>query len=98
MGKEAITSDSNAWLQDIGKKLGDGQQPRFPEDEGMYIGVRPNVQSKMQNKLENRSESFFHKIVSTGNAGKQIIVMFGSNTEREREKERKKQRERERST
>ena len=45
-------------LQDISKKLGDGQQPRFPEDEGMYIGVRPNVQSKMQNKLENRSVSW----------------------------------------
>jgi len=49
-------------LQDIAKKLGDGQQPRFPEDEGMYIGVRPQVQSKVQNKLENRFDNFCYCI------------------------------------
>jgi hypothetical protein len=42
------------FFQEIEKKLGDGQQPRFPEEEGMYIGIRPSVQSKIQNKLENR--------------------------------------------
>ena len=36
------------------KKLGADKQPRFPEEEGMYIGFTPATSSKNQNKLENR--------------------------------------------
>ena len=39
---------------DIAKKLEEGQVPRFPEEEGMYIGERPKVKKANQNKLENR--------------------------------------------
>ena len=40
---------------DIESKLGQDQQPRFLEDEGMYIGTTPNVaKSKNQNKMEHR--------------------------------------------
>lgn len=35
-------------------KLPQGEEPRFPEDEGMFIGSRPEVGSKLQNKLEQR--------------------------------------------
>ena len=39
---------------DIAMKLEEGQVPRFPEEEGMYIGERPKVKKANQNKLENR--------------------------------------------
>ena len=39
---------------DIVDKMEEGQEPRFPEEEGMYIGVRPKVKKSNQNKLENR--------------------------------------------
>ena len=39
---------------DIVHKLEDGQQPRFPEEEGIYIGHRPTVSQKNQNRLERR--------------------------------------------
>ena len=39
---------------DIDRKLEEGQEPRFPEEEGMYIGVRPAVKKLNQNKVENR--------------------------------------------
>ena len=39
---------------DIVEKMEEGQEPRFPEDEGMYIGVRPSVKKSNQNKVENR--------------------------------------------
>jgi hypothetical protein len=32
----------------------EGQEPRFLEEEGMYIGVRPAVKKSNQNKVENR--------------------------------------------
>ena len=39
---------------DIAEKLGKDKQPRFLQDEGMYIGVTPNVTNRNQNKLEHR--------------------------------------------
>lgn len=39
---------------EIEQKLGSDQQPRFLEDEGMYIGVVPAMKTKNQNKLEHR--------------------------------------------
>lgn len=39
---------------DIVEKMEEGQEPRFPEEEGMYIGVRPKVKKSNQNKVENR--------------------------------------------
>ena len=39
---------------DIALKLEAGQQPRFPEEEGMYIGQRPTTARKCQNRLERR--------------------------------------------
>ena len=39
---------------DIERKLEEGQEPRFPEEEGMYIGVIPAVKKSNQNKVENR--------------------------------------------
>ena len=39
---------------DIVQKLEEGQQPRFPEEEGMYIGFRPRVSQRNQNRLERR--------------------------------------------
>ena len=39
---------------DIVKKMEEGQEPRFPEEEGMYIGVRSVVKKSNQNKVENR--------------------------------------------
>lgn len=40
---------------DIESKLGPDQQPRFLEDEGMFIGQAPNVsKGKNQNKMEHR--------------------------------------------
>ena len=39
---------------DIVEKMEEGQEPRFPEEEGMYIGVRPTVKKSNQNKVENR--------------------------------------------
>lgn len=43
-------------------KLPQGEEPRFPEDEGMFIGTRPEVSSKLQNKLENRFDPFCMKL------------------------------------
>jgi len=45
-------------FQAIEVKLPQGEEPRFPEDEGMFIGTRPEVSSKLQNKLENRFDLF----------------------------------------
>ena len=39
---------------DILEKLEEGQVPRFPEDEGIYIGERPKVCQRNQNRLERR--------------------------------------------
>ena len=39
---------------DIVEKMEEGQEPRFLEEEGMYIGVRPAVKKSNQNKVENR--------------------------------------------
>ena len=39
---------------DIVEKMEEGQEPRFPEEEGMYIGIRPSVKKSNQNKVENR--------------------------------------------
>ena len=39
---------------DIERKLEEGQEPRFPEEEGMYIGIIPAVKKSNQNKVENR--------------------------------------------
>ena len=39
---------------DIVEKMEEGQEPRFLEEEGMYIGVRPGVKKSNQNKVENR--------------------------------------------
>ena len=39
---------------DIVEKLGKDQQPRFLQDEGMYIGVTPVLSNRNQNKLEHR--------------------------------------------
>jgi hypothetical protein len=39
---------------DIEHKLGQDQQPRFLEDEGIYIGVIPAMKNKNQNKMEHR--------------------------------------------
>ncbi|XP_006873876.1 PREDICTED: coiled-coil and C2 domain-containing protein 2A [Chrysochloris asiatica] len=36
------------------KKLPENVQPRFPEDEGLYIGERPEVSRTNQNIVENR--------------------------------------------
>ncbi|XP_045429978.1 coiled-coil and C2 domain-containing protein 2A isoform X6 [Pipistrellus kuhlii] len=36
------------------KKLPENMQPRFLEDEGLYIGTRPEVPRAMQNIMENR--------------------------------------------
>lgn len=36
------------------KKLPENVQPRFLEDEGLYIGTRPEVPRAMQNIVENR--------------------------------------------
>lgn len=36
------------------KKLPENMQPRFLEDEGLYIGTRPEVPRATQNIMENR--------------------------------------------
>lgn len=36
------------------KKLPENVQPRFLEDEGLYIGTRPEVPRATQNTVENR--------------------------------------------
>lgn len=36
------------------KKLPENVQPRFLEDEGLYIGTRPEVPRATQNIMENR--------------------------------------------
>ncbi|XP_053528234.1 coiled-coil and C2 domain-containing protein 2A isoform X1 [Artibeus jamaicensis] len=36
------------------KKLPENVQPRFPEDEGLYVGARPAVPRTTQNIVENR--------------------------------------------
>lgn len=36
------------------KKLPENVQPRFLEDEGLYIGARPEVPRLTQNTVENR--------------------------------------------
>ncbi|XP_066136174.1 coiled-coil and C2 domain-containing protein 2A isoform X3 [Saccopteryx bilineata] len=36
------------------KKLPENVQPRFPEDEGLYTGVRPEVPRAARNTVENR--------------------------------------------
>lgn len=36
------------------KKLPENVQPRFLEDEGFYIGTRPEVPRTVQNIVENR--------------------------------------------
>lgn len=36
------------------KKLPENMEPRFLEDEGLYIGARPEVPRTTQNVLENR--------------------------------------------
>ncbi len=54
------------------QKLGSDRQPRFPEEEGMYIGFTPVTKTKNQNKLENRyiskkTEPFdCHSLMFTG--------------------------------
>ena len=40
---------------EIEEKIGKDQQPRFLEDEGMYIGIKPVIpKSKNHNKMEQR--------------------------------------------
>ena len=39
---------------DILEKLEEGQTPRFPEEEGIYVGERPKVCQRNQNRLERR--------------------------------------------
>ncbi|KAL8612721.1 hypothetical protein ACOMHN_025372 [Nucella lapillus] len=36
------------------EKVDEEQEPRFLEDEGFYVGVRPEVASRNKNKMENR--------------------------------------------
>ncbi|XP_073465964.1 coiled-coil and C2 domain-containing protein 2A [Aquarana catesbeiana] len=38
----------------LSQKLPDNMQPRYLEDEGLYVGVRPEVSRTNQNILENR--------------------------------------------
>ena len=40
---------------EIEEKIGQDQQPRFLEDEGMYIGIKPVIsKGKNHNKMEQR--------------------------------------------
>ena len=40
---------------EIEEKIGPDQQPRFLEDEGMYIGIKPVIpKGKNHNKMEQR--------------------------------------------
>jgi hypothetical protein len=36
------------------KKIDEHLQPRYLEDEGLYVGIRPKVSIRNENKLEDR--------------------------------------------
>lgn len=36
------------------EKVGEEKQPRFLEDEGFYVGTKPNLGGWNMNKMENR--------------------------------------------
>ena len=42
------------WSEPASEKVEEEQEPRYLEDEGFYVGVRPVVATRNKNKMENR--------------------------------------------